>query len=222
VANGTPSLPNLGCANVATSGDTNGDEGTFVWSSGTGGLVSTGPNQFLVGAAGGAAINSNDPAGNALRINGLLRVDTLGASGSSTLCRNASNQISGCSSSARYKQHITDLDLGLAVVERLRPVAYEWKQTHEADIGFVAEEIAAIDPRLVTRNAQGEIEGVKYERLTAVLAAALQESNARHAVALETAEARHTEALALRDAALRRMDARLRALESQAANASRQ
>ena len=219
VATGTTSLPSVGCTGVQSSGDTNGDEGTFVWSGGNG-ITSTGPNQFIVSASGGAVINSNDPAGNALRVNGLLRVDTLGASGSSTLCRNASNQISGCSSSARYKQHITELDLGLSVVERLRPVAYEWKQTHEADIGFVAEEIAAIDPRLVTRNAQGQIEGVKYERLTAVLAAALQESNARHALALETAEARHAEALALRDAALRRMDARLRALESPAANAA--
>jgi len=54
-------------------------------------------------------------------------------------------------------------------------VAYDWKETREADVGFVAEEIAAIDPRLVTRNAAGEIEGVKYERLTAVLAGAVQE-----------------------------------------------
>jgi hypothetical protein len=65
------------------------------------------------------------------------------------------------------------------VVQRLRPVAYEWKSTHEADIGFVAEEIATIDPRLVTRNAAGEVEGVKYERLTAVLAVALQDLGAR-------------------------------------------
>jgi hypothetical protein len=218
---GTSSPQNAACAAVANSGDANGDEGTFVWNAGPGALTSTGPNQFLIGAPGGAAINSNDPAGNALRVNGTLRVDTLGTSASTTLCRNASNQISGCSSSARYKEHITDLDLGLAVVERLRPVAYAWKSTHEADIGFVAEEIAAIDPRLVTRNAAGEIEGVKYDRLTAVLAAALQESNARVTIELDALRAEaadlRSEAAELRDAAARRddlQDERLRSLEA--------
>jgi hypothetical protein len=168
------------------SGDADGDNGTFVWADDQGsGFTSTGPRQFLVRAQGGVAINSNDPAGSALRVAGTLRVDTLGTAAATTLCRNPSNQISGCSSSARYKDHITDLELGLAVVERLRSVAYEWKTTHEADIGFVAEEIAAIDPRLVTRNADDQIEGVKYERLTAVLANAVQELAARDSLIAE-------------------------------------
>ncbi|MFN9791760.1 MAG: tail fiber domain-containing protein [Pseudomonadota bacterium] len=193
-----------GCAGVPVSGDANGDEGTFVWNGGTTDFVSTGPRQFLVNSPNGVAINVNDPAGNALRVAGTLRVDTLGTSASTTLCRNANNQISGCSSSARYKEHITDLELGLAVVERLRPVAYDWKETREADVGFVAEEIAAIDPRLVTRNAAGEIEGVKYERLTAVLAGAVQELT-------RTLAAREVDDRALRERQ-DRLEARLDAL----------
>lgn len=44
----------------ATSGDANGDEGTFVWGDATGeAFVSTGPNQFLVRAGGGVMINTN-------------------------------------------------------------------------------------------------------------------------------------------------------------------
>ncbi len=39
----------------------------------------------------------------------------------------------------------------------------------------MAEEVAAIDPRLVHRNDEGQIEGVKYERLSAVLANAVRE-----------------------------------------------
>jgi hypothetical protein len=193
-----------GCAGVPVSGDANGDEGTFVWSGGTTSFVSTGPRQFLVNSPNGVAINVNDPAGSTLRVAGTLRVDTLGTSASTTLCRNANNQISGCSSSARYKEHITDLELGLAVVERLRPVAYDWKETREADVGFVAEEIAAIDPRLVTRNAAGEIEGVKYERLTAVLAGAVQELT-------RTLAAREVDERALRERQ-DRLEARLDAL----------
>jgi hypothetical protein len=44
----------FGCALVPSSGDANGDEGTFAWADSTAGsFVSTGPNQFLVRAAGG-------------------------------------------------------------------------------------------------------------------------------------------------------------------------
>lgn len=44
---------------VPTSGDANGDEGSFVWADSQGiDFVSTGPNQFLVRADGGLAINT--------------------------------------------------------------------------------------------------------------------------------------------------------------------
>ena len=167
-----------------------GDAGTFVWADGQGtNFVSTGTNQFLVRASGGAVITgnsaTNSPAGNRLRVDGLLRVDALGTAAATTLCRNADNQISGCSSSARYKSDIADLELGLETALRLHAVGYRWKNTGDADVGFVAEEIAAIDERLVTRNAKGEVEGVKYDRLTAVLANAVQELAARDSVAAE-------------------------------------
>jgi hypothetical protein len=192
-----------------------GDQGTFVWAdSQADDFVSTGSNQFLVRAAGGAAINHNDPAGNALRVAGTLRVDSLGTAAATTLCRNASNQISSCSSSARYKQDIADLELGLATALRLHAVGYRWKDGGEADIGFVAEEIAAIDERLVTRNEKGEVEGVKYERLTAVLANAVQELAARESLAAEAIARVQADNAALRveSAELRTRLARLEAL----------
>lgn len=202
----------LGCSGVASVGST-GDQGTFVWAdSQSSDFVSTGSNQFLIRAQGGAAINSNDPAGNGLRVNGTLRVDTLGTAAATTLCRNASNQIAGCSSSARYKTDIEDLGLGLETALQLRAVAYAWKDGGDADVGFVAEEVAAIDPRLVTRNAAGEIEGVKYERLTAVLAGGLQELAAREALAAESQQALEAENAGLRRQ-LAAVEARLQRLE---------
>ncbi|MGE4070293.1 MAG: tail fiber domain-containing protein [Lysobacterales bacterium] len=72
------------CA-VELSPDALGDHGTFVWSdSGFGGggspFVSTGPNQFLVRAQGGMAINTNTPtAGAALTVNGNVAVATTGS-----------------------------------------------------------------------------------------------------------------------------------------------
>ena len=61
-----------------SSGDVGGDEGTFVWSGVVAGaFVSTGPEQFLVRAAGGMAINTNTPtSGAALTVNGNVSVPT--------------------------------------------------------------------------------------------------------------------------------------------------
>jgi hypothetical protein len=80
-----------------------------------------------------------------------------------------------CSSSARYKQDIESIDSAAALVEKLRAVSYQWISSGEADLGLVAEEVADIEPRLVTFNADGQVEGVKYDRLAAVLVAAMQE-----------------------------------------------
>ena len=43
------------------------------------------------------------------------------------------------------------------------------------DVGFGAEDVAAIDPRLAVFNEAGEVEGVKYDRLTTVLVNAVKE-----------------------------------------------
>jgi len=62
------------------SGDSDGDEGTFVWSDGRFDFGSTGRNQFLVLAGGGMAINTNTPsAGAALTINGSMSFGAQGA-----------------------------------------------------------------------------------------------------------------------------------------------
>ena len=49
-----------GCVGVPTSGDSTGDEGTFVWADAQASdFTSTGPNQFLVRADGGVMINTS-------------------------------------------------------------------------------------------------------------------------------------------------------------------
>jgi len=95
--------------------------------------------------------------------------------GSFPLCRNAVNQIGDCASSLRYKKDVVSFHGGLDIVNRLRPISYTWKDHDERDLGLGAEEVAAIEPRLVTRNAKGEIQGVKYDRLTAILVNAIKQ-----------------------------------------------
>lgn len=46
------------------------------------------------------------------------------------------------------------------------------------DLGLGAEDVAAIEPLLVTYNAKGEVEGVKYDRIGVVLVNAVKEQQA--------------------------------------------
>jgi len=128
-----------------------------------------------------------------------LQVDLLGAAGAVPLCRNASNQIAACSSSLRYKRDVRPFDGGLTFLQHLKPISFAWKDGGAADVGFGAEDVAAIDPLFAVFNPDGTVEGVKYDRLTTVLVNAVKELGARN------------EALAQQNAALER---RLAALEA--------
>jgi hypothetical protein len=107
-----------------------------------------------------------------------LQVDLLGAAGALPLCRNASNQIAACSSSLRYKDQVEAFTGGLDLVSRLGPISFTWKDGGARDVGFGAEDVAAIDPRLAVFNPDGTVEGVKYDRLTTVLVNAVKELEA--------------------------------------------
>ena len=104
-----------------------------------------------------------------------VRIPGLGSAGTTTLCRNASSQISTCSSSLRYKTNINPFNSGLNIVNRLKPITFDWKDGGMKDLGLGAEDVAAVDENLVIRNQKGEVEGVKYDRLGVVLINAVKE-----------------------------------------------
>lgn len=100
--------------------------------------------------------------------------------GDQSLCRNSSTGfVAFCSSSLRYKSDIKTFGQGLDLVNRLRPISFAWKQTGERDIGFGAEDVAKIDPLFVNYNDKGEVEGVKYDRLSVVFVNAFKEQQAQ-------------------------------------------
>lgn len=145
--------------------------GSFVGGSGNGGYFGTKSNHPLH-----FFVNNGGPAVT-LDTTGVLRVNNLGAAGSTQLCRNASNQISTCSSSLRYKTNIAPFAGGMAVLDRLRPISFDWKDGGMKDVGFGAEDVAAVDPRLASYNEKGEVEGVKYDRLSVVFVNAIKEQD---------------------------------------------
>lgn len=110
---------------------------------------------------------------------GFISVLNLGAAGATTLCRNANNEISTCSSSLRYKTNIVKYSSGLSFVNQLRPITFEWKDGGMHDLGLAAEDVAKVDPLLVTYNKDGQVEGVKYDRIGVVLINAVKEQQAQ-------------------------------------------
>jgi hypothetical protein len=105
---------------------------------------------------------------------GNFTVFDLSNPGTLAVCRNG-NTISFCASSIRYKENISSFSPGLSLVKQLRPVSFNWKSDKSLDFGLVAEEVAEIEPLLITRNDNGQIEGVKYDRVGVVLVNAVNE-----------------------------------------------
>ena len=95
--------------------------------------------------------------------------------GTQSLCLTNAGLIGFCSSSIRYKKDVENFTGGLDLIRKLRPVSFTWKSNDIRDIGFVAEEVNKVEPLLNNYNAQGEIEGVKYDRISTALVNAVNE-----------------------------------------------
>jgi hypothetical protein len=57
-----------------------------------------------------------------------------------------------------------------------RPIAFTWKQGGMLDVGLGTEDLEQVEPPLTFRSDNGEIEGVKYNRLSAVFINAIVKS----------------------------------------------
>ena len=47
------------------------------------------------------------------------------------------------------------------------------------DVGFVAEQVAEVEPLLASRDAAGEVQGVKYDRISTALVNAVNQQQAQ-------------------------------------------
>jgi hypothetical protein len=79
-------------------------------------------------------------------------------------------------SSRRWKTNIQPLHNALRMVEQLRGVSYELKDSGKHEIGVIAEEVGAVVPEVVTYEENGkDARGVDYSRLTALLIEAVKQ-----------------------------------------------
>ena len=91
----------------------------------------------------------------------------------STVVVNAAGQLGVLPSSERFKDEIKPMDKASEVVLALKPVTFRYKQDVDPkgtpQFGLVAEEVAKVNPDLVTRDAKGEIYTVRLEAVNAML-----------------------------------------------------
>lgn len=172
----------VGNSNVFVGNDTGADNTTGSNNTllGTLANVGSGNLSYATAIGAGAEVTTNNTIvlgrpSDLVIIRGDLRLHGLGTAGGTALCRNASFEISNCSSSLRYKNNVKPFSFGLNLVNQLKPISFNWKDGGMADLGLGAEDVAAIEPLLINYNDKGEVEGVKYDRIGVVLLNAFKE-----------------------------------------------
>ncbi len=107
--------------------------------------------------------------------------------GSTAVCINtgASGLLSAASTSCtvpsalRFKHDISDLTGNLDKVLALRPVSYTSNTDNSHNIGFIAEDVALVENRLVDYDTNGQVMGLNYAQFAPLLAGAIKELNGK-------------------------------------------
>ena len=109
-------------------------------------------------------------------VNGLLRVSNLPVgSGNNVNARSSDGLLQIELSSIKYKDDIRSLTNDKWKIFELNPVSFKWKASHENEIGLIAEEVARVIPDLVIFDGEGNPSGVKYDKISLYLVAAIKE-----------------------------------------------
>ena len=122
---------------------------------------------FALNAGGGAG--AGFPFSGSADITGSLNV-----SGSTSITGSLNATSITETSALRFKENINEITSS-DIVYNLRPVTFDWKKDGSHDIGLIAEEVGNHMTELVSKDQEGNIEGVKYTKLTSLLIKAIQD-----------------------------------------------
>ena len=120
--------------------------------------------------------NSNGQSSLLVFENTMVAIGQLSASASAEhVCLDFLKRFAQCTSSLRFKDQVVPFNSGLELIRRLRPIRFTWKHNGTPDLGLGAEDVAKVEPMLVTHNNEGQIQGVKYDQLNVVLINAVKQ-----------------------------------------------
>ena len=103
--------------------------------------------------------------------------------GSNLVWDSSSNKIMVSSSAAKYKtdiEYIDNTDEYHEMFEKMKPVSYRYKSSEDKDdtnIGFIADDIAKINPKLALYSNEGEVENYRDRDMFALLFMEVQRQN---------------------------------------------
>lgn len=131
---------------------------------------------MVIDPSGNLGVGTTDPQ-RLLHVSGRTRIGSIPLEASAaTVCFNALGDLLQCgASSLRLKTNVKSFVTGLNLIRRLQPISFEWKDGGGYDIGLGAEDVARIAPSFTFSDSNGDIAGVKYERLNILLINAVKE-----------------------------------------------
>ena len=138
--------------------------------------VTTGSNNIYIANSGTAqdeseTIRIGNGNTNATYVGGVAG-RTVGAGGTTCYVDNL-GKLGVFLSARRYKENIQPMNEASSALYSLKPVTFRYKPEFDKSgtpqFGLIAEEVAAVNPDLVVRNAKGEISTVRYEAVNVLL-----------------------------------------------------
>src|ERR1051325_730171 len=154
-----------------TSGNNNAALGA-----GAGLEITTGVENIDIGNAGVAGDSNTIRIGDnnfqtATYVGGIAG-QTVGAGGTTCYVDN-DGKLGVFLSARRYKESIQPMDKASAALYSLKPITFRYKPEFDKSgtpqFGLIAEEVAAVNPDLIVRNAKGEVSTVRYEAINVML-----------------------------------------------------
>jgi hypothetical protein len=174
LGNNTEGDGNVAVGTLALSGNTTGSNNIAL--GGAAGVnITTGSNNIDIGNTGAAESNTiriGFPGlQNATYIAGITG-QTVGTGGIPVYVDNQ-GKLGVMTSSRRFKENVHRMDDASAALFSLKPVTFRYKREFDSSgtpqFGLIAEEVEKINPALVTRDAKGDINTVRYEAVNAML-----------------------------------------------------
>jgi hypothetical protein len=151
-----------------------------------------------------------------LHVDGRARIGSipLEAPTFGSVCFNFAGDLLQCNgSSLRFKTNVKEFRTGLDIVRQLSPISFDWKEDGRADVGLAAEDVFKVAPSFTLTDSNGEVAGVKYERLNMLLINAVKDQQ----VQIEDQQKRITEQqeqMVQQQEQNRKLEERLAALEA--------
>lgn len=82
-------------------------------------------------------------------------------------------------SARRYKTNIKPIEQASELIKQLDGVTFDWKKDGSHDIGMIADEVYEVIPEIVKVDDAGNIEGLAYDHIVAVLIEGFKEQQAK-------------------------------------------